>query len=250
MRTSNDYDKLSEEEHDDVLKAMALIASLLTDFSDDVEKELASFYQKYGTNGSVSYTDARKCVSNKNRKRRILVLFAAISALLKDLEDQIAGQFEKTFDSIIARELDFFESSIEVSPSAWGADSLAWQDRLAADVDTWSTRIQQDLIQIFIRQRPLDAALAQIKKRRTTIENVVERLFESEATAVRSEVRKAIFKDMGITKYRFYTRKDERTCEICGAIHGKEFPMSQYEVGATASPLHPFCRCWEEPIVT
>lgn len=250
MRTNDDYDKLSEEEHDDVLKAMALIASLLTDFSDDVEKELASFYQKYGTNGSVSYTDARKYVSNTKRKRRILVLFASISALLKDLEDQIARQFETAFDSIIARELDFFESSIEVSPSAWGADSLAWQDRLAADVDTWSMRIQQDLIQIFIRQRPLDAALAQMKKRKTTIENVVERLIESEATAVRSEVRKAVFKDLGIARYRFYTRKYERTCEICGAIHGKEFPMSQYEVGTTASPLHPFCRCWEEPIVT
>ena len=57
-----------------------------------------------------------------------------------------------------------------------------------------------------------------------------------------------IFKKLGINRYGFYSRVDERRCEYCGSLHGKTFPITAYEVGVTASPIHPRCRCWEVPI--
>ena len=40
---------------------------------------------------------------------------------------------------------------------------------------------------------------------------------------------------------------DHDTCELCGALDGKVFKMSEYQVGVTAPPFHPWCRCCTAP---
>ena len=87
-----------------------------------------------------------------------------------------------------------------------------------------------------------------LDKRFKSMESIIKTLGLSESTAVGSIARQRIFRELGITKYQFYTKADERTCETCGAMHGLIFPMSAYEVGVTASPVHPRCRCWEVPL--
>ena len=78
--------------------------------------------------------------------------------------------------------------------------------------------------------------------------SILNKLALTESTAVGSIARREIFKELGIKKYQFFTKPDERRCETCGAMHGLIFPISAYEIGVTASPLHPHCRCWEVPI--
>ena len=99
-----------------------------------------------------------------------------------------------------------------------------------------------------LRRDNIDDVLDMIDGRFTTMERVLKALGITETTAVGSVARKEIFKELGIQKYRFYTQADERTCEVCGAMHGLVFPMSSYEPGVTASPMHPRCRCFEIPI--
>lgn len=36
---------------------------------------------------------------------------------------------------------------------------------------------------------------------------------------------------------------DRDTCELCGSMDGQVFKMSDYQVGLTAPPFHPWCRC-------
>jgi hypothetical protein len=40
---------------------------------------------------------------------------------------------------------------------------------------------------------------------------------------------------------------DRDTCALCGALDGQVFKMSEYEVGITAPPFHPWCRCCTAP---
>ena len=93
------------------------------------------------------------------------------------------------------------------------------------------------------------AVLNLLDKRFDSIESIIQTLGLTESTAVGSLARRKIFAELGIAKYRFYTRPDERRCETCGSMHGLIFPISAYEVGVTASPIHPRCRCWEVPIM-
>ena len=95
----------------------------------------------------------------------------------------------------------------------------------------------------------IDDVIKQLDKRFNSIEKVLDTLVLSESTAIGSMARRLAFRELGINKYQFFTRADERTCEVCGGMHGLTFPISAFEVGVTASPLHPRCRCWEIPIM-
>lgn len=53
------------------------------------------------------------------------------------------------------------------------------------------------------------------------------------------------YKDAEIKKVRFWAAKDERTCKICGAMHGKEYNIKK----APVLPVHPNCRCTYLPVI-
>ena len=49
-------------------------------------------------------------------------------------------------------------------------------------------------------------------------------------------------KDMGVTKVKWYTEKDERVCKTCRERHGKIYPIDE----VPAKP-HWGCRCYIVP---
>lgn len=46
-----------------------------------------------------------------------------------------------------------------------------------------------------------------------------------------------------VDEYEFSAALDERTCEVCGALDGKRFPVSEARVGVNFPPMHEGCRC-------
>ncbi|RJW06382.1 phage head morphogenesis protein [Eubacterium sp. TF05-29] len=84
------------------------------------------------------------------------------------------------------------------------------------------------------------------------LSNVMNRSFNDAHRLVRTETinymnRSALrgYKDAGITKVQWWAAEDERTCEICGANHGKEYDIEK----APILPCHPGCRCTWLPII-
>lgn len=49
--------------------------------------------------------------------------------------------------------------------------------------------------------------------------------------------------DEDISFYRFLASLDGRTCEVCGALDGKVFPVSEAKIGINYPPMHNECRC-------
>lgn len=47
----------------------------------------------------------------------------------------------------------------------------------------------------------------------------------------------------GVQHYRFVATYDERTCEHCGMMDGRKFPVYSAKEGYNYPPLHPNCRC-------
>ena len=131
----------------------------------------------------------------------------------------------------------------------WGQDNKHWYERLWDDKELWFLYLTNDLKQGFIRQRKLDDVLKQVNKRFDYMENVLERLVGTETNAICSVMRQEIFKKLGIEKYQYYTQADEITCETCGPMNGLIFPISAYEIGVTAPPIHPNCRCYTVPLM-
>ena len=243
---------MEQEEREITDEAILLMIAILGTSRDNIKRELRSFYQQYGRDGVVTWKEARKWIGSSDHRRRLTALLQVISNEFDQIYGNLTPQFVEYLTKVIEKETDFFDAEVEIEKALyedWGSDEQNWEERLAADVSLWFFYIQSDLKRFILRQTKIDEILSQMDKRFTTMEKVLDTLALSESTAVGSIARREIFKELGITKYQFFTKVDERRCEVCGAMHGLIFPISAYEVGVTASPIHPRCRCWEVPIV-
>lgn len=252
MYTDEQFEKLEQEEREITDEAILIMLLILANTHGNLEKELRDFYSKYGRDGVVTYAEARKWVSEQDHRRRITALTVVVGALFLDALAQTEVHFRRFLIDVVGKESTFFGVKVDVDAlltRKWGFDDLYWLERLEADVHLWNATILKDLKQAMLKGSTIDELLAQLDKRFSSIDYVLKTLGLSESTAVGSMSRQAIFKALGAEKYRFYTKEDERTCETCGAMHGLIFPTSAFEVGVTASPLHPRCRCWEVPIL-
>lgn len=252
MYTERQLTELEEKEYSSTEEKLAVMLLLLQNLKGDLEKELRDFYQKYGRDGVVTYHEARKWVSGKEKRGRLATLLLLFSNKFSKLSDDLEDQFKSLIKSVIALESDFFDVDLDTEKllhKPWGADESNWSIRLSDDVNLWDYHVASDVKQSIVSQKQIDDVLEQLNKRFMTMERVLRGLSITESSAVGSLARKQVFNKLGIKKYRYYAREDERTCEQCGALHGLVFPISAYEIGVTASPLHPRCRCWEVPIV-
>lgn len=250
--TEDDYIKLEQEERELTDEAIVVMLLLLANTKGNIEKELRNFYQKYGKDGVVTYHEARKWISEQDHRRRFTALTLYLSGEFLSTLGELEVHFRKFLTEVVSKESTFFGIKVDVDKllsRQWGLDDLYWLERLEADVNLWTVTIAKDLKQMMHRGASIDDILLQVEKRFGSIDKVLKKLALSESTAVGSLSRQFIFKELGINKYRFYTKADERTCESCGSLHGIIFPISAFEVGVTASPIHPHCRCWEVPVI-
>lgn len=241
-------ENLENEEHELTLVAILALLAWLNSTKHNLEQELRRFYQKYGKDGVVTYSEFRKWVSDNNHQRRSTWLTLFIGNLFSNLFSSMKSEFETMIASVIQKEFNFFGVAIDTPKLTWGMDNLTWVDRLADNVTTWNAYVTTDVKRAVLARKNIEEVAELLNKRFLTMENVIKRLAITETTAVGSIARKAAFKELGITKYKYFAREDERTCEQCGALHGLIFPISAYEPGVTASPIHSNCRCHCVPI--
>ena len=254
MYTEDELVQLEQEERTITDEAIAVMLLLLADTKSALEKELRDFYSKYGSDGIVTYAEARKWIGGSDRRRRLTALLTYVQENFDELQTKLTPAFRKMLEEVIGKEVTFFNAEpkdIADKPlnEKWGSDEKTWYERLEDDIALWCAYILIDVKQHLLKSKSIDDLIAKLNKRFAYIESVLTTLGLSESTAIGSMARRMIFKGLGVSKYQFYTKADERTCEICGSMHGLIFPISAYEIGVTASPLHPRCRCWEVPIM-
>ena len=254
MYTEQQLIDLEQEERELTDEAIALMILLLANAKSNLERELRDFYHKYGKDGIVTYAEARKWIGDSDHRRRLTALLLYVNENFDELRIELTPKFKEMLKDVIGKEIKFFDvenENIADKPlnEPWGTDEKTWLDRLEDDIAIWCAYILFEVKQAFHKRSHIDTLIARLNKRFKSMESLLTTLGLSESTAVGSMSRRMIFQQLGIGKYQFYTKADERTCEVCGSMHGLIFPISAYEIGVTASPLHPRCRCWEVPIV-
>ena len=75
------------------------------------------------------------------------------------------------------------------------------------------------------------------------------RIIETETTGALENAKEQVYKEMGITKYRFIATIDDRTSKICRALNGKVFDLKDRQIGVNCPFMHPFCRSVTVPII-
>jgi len=69
-------------------------------------------------------------------------------------------------------------------------------------------------------------------------------------TAVANHAQIQQYKKDGVERYEFVATYDERTCPVCGDLHGKRFDVGDAVEGTNCPPIHPNCRCTTKAVLS
>lgn len=136
----------------------------------------------------------------------------------------------------------------------WAQDGKVFSDRIWSNKEKLVNTLHTELSQCIIRGEPPLKAAERLAKKMNVGRAQAGNLIMTESAAIASAAQKECFHELGVEEYEFDATLDGDTCETCQAMDGKCFPMAQFEVGVSAPPVHPRCRCcvlpsyddWEE----
>jgi len=70
-----------------------------------------------------------------------------------------------------------------------------------------------------------------------------QRLIRTETNFILNQASKDMYEEAEVEEYEFLGTLDSRTCEHCGGLDGKHYPVKDEKPGVNYPPLHPLCRC-------
>lgn len=124
----------------------------------------------------------------------------------------------------------------------WTTDMQTFRDRCWTNKEALVNSVNTQLTQMIIRGEAPDKAIKAIAHQFEVSKSKAGRLVMTESAAFSSAAQKDCFNELGVEEYKIVETLDKETCPLCGALDGKVFKMSEYEVGTTAPPFHPWCR--------
>ena len=134
------------------------------------------------------------------------------------------------------------EAISKVLSRPWTLDNQTFSDRIWANKQALVNSVNTQLTQMIMRGAAPDKAIKAISDRFRVSKSQAGRLVMTESAAFANEARKDCFKDLGVERYVIVETLDNETCSLCAGLDGKVYPMSEYQVGVTAPPFHPWCR--------
>lgn len=124
----------------------------------------------------------------------------------------------------------------------WTLDKQTFSDRIWANKQALVNTVNTQITQMVMRGAAPDNTIKVIADRFKVSKSQAGRLVMTESAAFANEARKDCFKDLDVEKYVIVETLDGKTCSLCAQLDGKVYPMSEYAIGVTAPPFHPWCR--------
>lgn len=129
------------------------------------------------------------------------------------------------------------------SPDGENFSEKIWGRDRANLIHQLNTRFTQGIIRGETPQR----IFGDMAKVLNSSKTAASRLVLTEAAAFSAMAQEDSYKELEIEEFEYVAALDEVTCELCGALDGQHFPMSEYSIGEFVPPLHPWCRCTTVP---
>ena len=129
----------------------------------------------------------------------------------------------------------------------WAMDGKNFSDRIWENKDKLVRNLHTELSQCIIRGTDPGKAINSLAKKMNVSKSQAGNLIMTEMAAISAAAQKKCFEELNVEAYEFDATLDGKTCEVCGRMDHKVFRMSDYQVGVTAPPIHPRCRCDTSP---
>lgn len=129
----------------------------------------------------------------------------------------------------------------------WAVDGTNFSDRIWSDKQKLLSELDSTLTQNIVLGHDPQKAIDTISHRLGVSKANAGRLVMTEEAYFASEAQNDCFKELDVEQYEIVATLDSRTSEICRMMDGKVFKMSEWKVGVTAPPFHPWCRTTTVP---
>lgn len=129
----------------------------------------------------------------------------------------------------------------------WAQDGANFSERIWSNKEKLVNTLHTELTQQIIRGSDPRKAIDSLSKTMEVSKAQAGRLIMTESAVIASAATQDCFKELGVDQYEILAALDSRTCDICQDLDGEVFTMKEYEVGMTAPPFHPNCRCTTIP---
>lgn len=124
------------------------------------------------------------------------------------------------------------ESAIQkVLSRPWTTDGQTFRDRCWTNKQSLVNSVNTQLTQMIVRGESADRAISAISKQFEVSRSKAGRLVMTESAYFSSAAQKDCFTSLGVERYVLVASFDHDTCELCGALDGKVFKMSEYRWG-------------------
>lgn len=236
--------------------------------------ELAEFHwtvQEYIRYGQENALDGAWMKQLENASARVHI--SRLEALKLQIQQQAEALYANQLDSIdrAARQIyegSYYHTAFEIQRGLgvgwtmqalnestvtkvlsrpWTADNQTFRDRCWTNKERLVNSVNTQLTQMIIRGEAPDRAIAAISKQFEVSRSKAGRLVMTESACFSSAGQKDCYEALDVEQYKIVAALDHDTCELCGAMDGKVFKLSEYQVGLTANPFHPWCRCCTAP---
>lgn len=126
--------------------------------------------------------------------------------------------------------------------TAWAQDGNNFSDRIWQQKNKLVNELNTVLVQNVIRGKDVEKSITDMAKKLDVSKKSAGRLIMTESAAIHAKSQHECFKELDVEEFEFVATLDMKTSEICREMDGKHFKMSEYEIGITVPPLHPWCR--------
>ena len=124
----------------------------------------------------------------------------------------------------------------------WAADGHTFSDRIWTNKQKLVHELNTTLTQNIITGADPQKAIDEIARKLNVSKQNAGRLVMTEQAAFSNAAQRDCFEELDVEQFEVVETPDGHTCGLCGAMDGKVFPMSEFEIGVTAPPFHPNCR--------
>ena len=123
--------------------------------------------------------------------------------------------------------------------SVWCADGKSWSQRVWGNTEKLAETLDEELTTIITTGRKNSHLKEVLQERFNVSYNNADMIARTEVAHIQTQAAQQRYKDYGVKEVIFWADPDERTCEVCGKLHNKRYPIG----GQMPVPAHPRCRC-------
>ena len=152
--------------------------------------------------------------------------------------------YSEVYNSLNIKGLEAFSTIdenavMQIINQIWCADGKSWSQRIWENTNLLKETLNEELINCVVSGRPPSYLKKLLQERFNVSYGRADALVRTELAHIQTQAAQQRYRDYGIREVEVLADKDERTCEICGKLHGKRYNIND----VMPVPAHPRCRC-------